>query len=307
MSVTNTISTHLQSTLLKQTTSNATGDAEGSIALEPYLVILSGLDQGKQYHLNLQFNSFGRTGNVDIKLSDDKISRNHGMLILYPDYIVLEDLQSTNGCYINEIKVDKQIVEPHARIRVGNTIMKIEYKKASEVELEKDLYRAANTDVLTNVSNRRAFMIRAQEEISFSKRANNEIAIIMCDVDHFKQTNDKFGHLAGDYVLKELAQLLHTQIREHDILARYGGEEFIMLLRNTDIDSVIAWAERIRSIIEQHPFTFEESNIPTTLSIGICCLSGENIDTLDKMIKSADNALYQAKHNGRNRVEVASS
>ena len=138
-----------------------------NVGLEPYLVILSGFDQGKQHRLHRQFNTFGRTSDVDIKIADAKISRKHGTLIIYPDSIVLEDHQSTNGCYVNDIRVENQVIEPTTRIRVGNTMMKIEYKKASEVESEQALYKAANTDSLTKISNRHAFISRAEQRKNF--------------------------------------------------------------------------------------------------------------------------------------------
>jgi pSer/pThr/pTyr-binding forkhead associated (FHA) protein len=147
--------------------------------LEPYLVILSGQDQGKQYRLYRKYNTFGRTHDVDIMITDAKISRKHGVFIIHPDCIVLEDCQSTNGCFVDGIRIERQIIELTARIQVGNTLMKIEYKKASEVESETDLYKAANVDALTNIPNRRAFMIRAQEEFSFCKRNNCYLTIIM--------------------------------------------------------------------------------------------------------------------------------
>jgi diguanylate cyclase (GGDEF)-like protein len=273
--------------------------------LEPYLVILSGQDQGRQYRLSRQFNTFGRTRDVHIMIADAKISRKHGVFIIHPDGIILKDFQSTNGCYVNDIRVERQVIELTSRIRAGNTLMKIEYKKASEVESEIDLYKAANIDALTNIPNRRAFMIRAQEEFSFSKRNNYYLTIIMCDVDHFKRINDNFGHPAGDQVLKKLAKFLQAQMRKEDMLSRYGGEEFIMLLRDTNANSASRWAERVREKVGQINFSVQNKNISATLSIGVCSKNGGEITSLNAIIKEADDALYLAKNNGRNRVEMA--
>ena len=300
MTVTKTLHTNLTATLLESTQEK---QAENT-GLAPYLVILSGLDQGKQYRLDRQFNIFGRAGDIDIKIVDAKISRKHGAFIIYPDCIILEDYQSTNGCYVNDIRVERQVIESTSRIRVGSTVMKIEYKKANEVESEHALYQAANTDALTNISNRRAFILQAGEKVSVCKLNNDNLAIIMCDVDFFKKINDNFGHPAGDQVLKDLAIILQGEMRKDDMLARYGGEEFIMLLHNTDINAVSKLAERIRQKVEQFDFSFEGALIPTTLSIGVCCRNGEEITSLNNVIKEADEALYRAKHNGRNRVEI---
>jgi len=302
MSTTENTQAHFNETVL---VGDQEKQAKGSL-LEPYLVILSGFDQGKQYRLHRQFITLGRTNNTDITISDAKISRNHGVLILHSDKIVLEDLNSTNGCFVNDIKVQCQSIESTARIRLGNTLMKIEYKNANEVKAELNLHQAANTDALTNISNRRAFMIRAQEEVSFCIRNKTELAVVMCDVDHFKQTNDTFGHPAGDKVLKDLANILLSEMRQEDLLARFGGEEFIMLLRNTDFESIKLWAERVRQKIDQFSFIFENITIPTTLSIGVITVKGEKTISLEMLIKKADENLYQAKNKGRNRVEITS-
>ncbi len=290
----------IQTTILGKTQKDASVNTD----LNPYLVILSGQEQGKQYRLQQQYNTFGRAADVDIVIADSSISRKHGVLIIYPDCIVLEDYQSTNGCYVDGVRIERQVIALTARIRVGNTLMKIDFKKDSEVELEQALYKAANTDALTRIPNRRAFMSRAQEEFACLKRHQGNLAIIMCDVDHFKRINDQFGHPAGDHVLRELARILLGLMRQEDILARYGGEEFIMLLRSADADSAFKWAERCRYTIENNEFVFRNIKMPITLSIGICCQSSTMMTTLGAAIQKADDALYMAKNNGRNNVKL---
>ncbi len=291
---------HLRTTIIEKRHNVYSEDAE----LLPYLVIVSGIDQGKQYQLKNNSNIFGRTSDVDIQIEDSKISRKHGAIIIYSDSVVLQDYDSTNGCYINEIRVERQILASNARIRVGSTLMKVEYKNSSEVESENILYEAAHTDNLTKISNRYTFLLRAEEKLSYSKKNNEKLSIIMCDVDHFKKVNDNFGHPAGDYVLVELAKILQTQMRIDDLVARYGGEEFIILLYNGEADDVGNLAERIRKKVEQFSFVFEDKLIPVTLSLGVCSLQGEKIDSLDYLIKNADDALYQAKNKGRNQVQI---
>jgi diguanylate cyclase (GGDEF)-like protein len=183
--------------------------------------------------------------------------------------------------------------------------MRIDYKCYNEAESEQALYRAAYTDALTGIFNRGAFMQRAQEEFSFCKRNNVLMSIVMSDVDHFKDINDSYGHPAGDQVLMELSAILAEQMRKEDLLARYGGEEFIMLLRETSADAAAGWAERIRQIVMQYPFTYKGQPIPTTISIGICTRRISTLDSLHAIIRIADDALYLAKRNGRNRLEIA--
>jgi diguanylate cyclase (GGDEF)-like protein len=180
--------------------------------------------------------------------------------------------------------------------------LKIEYKKPEEAESDQALYKAANIDDLTNILNRGAFMAKAQKELELSKRNKSNLSMALCDADHFKLKNDAYGHLAGDHILKELAAIITAHLRKNDILGRYGGEEFIILLREISENEALAWGERIRLAISRHPFEVQGQPIPTTMSIGICCSSIKQTDSLSAIIKIADDALYTAKRNGRNQV-----
>lgn len=277
----------------------------GKSELEPYLVIVSGSEQGKHFKLHRQQNVFGRDQDADIVVADPKISRRHGVFTIYPDGIVLEDFNSTNGTFVDGKRVAKHRLGPHDRIRVGDTYMRVDYKRHGEALSEQALYQAANTDALTAILNRGAFMIRAEQEFSFCKRNGGRLTIVMCDADHFKRKNDKFGHPAGDHVLKELADILSREMRKEDLLARYGGEEFVMLLRESSETAAEGWAERIRHTVMQHSFVFQGRAIPTTLSIGVCSRQADAAESLQAVIQAADDALYRAKQNGRNRVEIA--
>jgi diguanylate cyclase (GGDEF)-like protein len=274
-------------------------------ALEPYLMILSGSDRGKQFKLHQPCNIFGRHIEADIMIGDPKISRKHGALKVSTKGILLEDLQSTNGIFIGGKRINQQWLSVQDRIHVGDTIMRIDYKCCNEAASVQALYQAAYTDELTGILNRGAFMLRAQEEFSFCKRNNALLSIVMCDVDHFKRKNDNFGHMAGDHILRELSAILTAQMRKEDLLARYGGEEFIMLLRETPEAAAEAWTDRVRQTVMSHAFLYQDQVIPTTISIGLCTRRITVMDTLASVIRIADNALYQAKQNGRNRLEVA--
>jgi diguanylate cyclase (GGDEF)-like protein len=128
--------------------------------------------------------------------------------------------------------------------------------------------------------------------------------MLFLDIDHFKQTNDTFGHLAGDYVLKETCNLIKNRmIRQKDALGRYGGEEFALVLRETPLRIAVEVAERIRSTIERNHFVFDGKTIPVTISIGVATLDSTTKSAED-LIALADKALYDAKNQGRNRVCV---
>jgi diguanylate cyclase (GGDEF)-like protein len=128
------------------------------------------------------------------------------------------------------------------------------------------------------------------------------MSIIIFDIDDFKEVNDNHGHLAGDYVLKEMAHVVkHQAIRSNDYFARYGGEEFVLILSNSSLDEGVTVAERIRSIIEKHDFYFEGKRLPITVSAGVACRDLET-KGWEELFQKADQACYESKRDGRNRV-----
>ncbi len=171
---------------------------------------------------------------------------------------------------------------------------------------EEKLRTQALTDALTGIFNRGELMSRAQSEMSrLSRHARNgsnaELSLIMLDIDHFKQVNDRYGHQAGDEVLRQMPGRIKQGLRFHDVLGRYGGEEFMILLPNADLDSACIVAERIRGSIAETPFTDKNLALKITVSLGVSTIvAGLG---LDQAIKLADEALYRAKQNGRNRYE----
>ena len=168
-------------------------------------------------------------------------------------------------------------------------------------KMEEELQRLATTDTLTGILNRRQFFILAEQEVERSRRYGRTLALLLYDIDHFKQVNDTFGHQAGDVVLRELAKLVHEQLRRNDIEGRVGGEEFAVLLPETTISEAVVLAERIRGIIESFAINIGETSLHITASFGVTAVK-ENDVALDSIYKRADSALYEAKNAGRNRV-----
>ena len=172
------------------------------------------------------------------------------------------------------------------------------------------LLRSGFTDVLTGWHNRRYLQVRMKEELARARRDGSNLVCLMIDIDRFKQVNDSHGHAAGDEVLCELAQRIEAQVRASDIAARYGGEEFVVLLPNTDTDSGILLAERIRSSISSTPIELRyDGSVTITASVGIACVvpdpENDDFKTLgDALIARADVALYAAKAAGRDQVAI---
>ena len=170
---------------------------------------------------------------------------------------------------------------------------------------EKWLTYLANTDELTGLKNRRYFFERSVEEIKRSARYLVPLSVILLDIDRFKSINDTYGHETGDLVLKKLAEILNGVVREQDLASRHGGEEFTILLPHTDKQAAAEVAERLRRRIEENSIELSEGRIIRfTVSLGIAQLS-ENLSSLDQILSAADEALYEAKESGRNKVVLA--
>jgi two-component system chemotaxis family response regulator WspR len=176
------------------------------------------------------------------------------------------------------------------------------------IEANRKLEHLANIDSLTGVANRRNFMETLEKEWKRAQRTKLPLSLIMIDVDFFKAYNDNYGHQAGDECLKNIAALLNDSLaRTGDVVARYGGEEFMAILPGTDLKGTAAVAERLRKIIEDAQMPHQVSNISdyVTVSLGTATIIPGGKESTDTLIAAADNALYKAKKNGRNRFEMA--
>lgn len=157
------------------------------------------------------------------------------------------------------------------------------------------------TDALTGLYNRRHFDNMIEREFLRAKRYSNDLSVALMDIDFFKKVNDTYGHLCGDYVLKEVAYLTLETFRKTDMVFRYGGEEILVILTETPLEKAIIPLERLRKSIENYPFNYDGQDIRITVSIGAEAINPE-ISDFEELIGSADKALYQAKENGRNKV-----
>jgi two-component system cell cycle response regulator len=176
----------------------------------------------------------------------------------------------------------------------------IEMTKADNARLE----ALALTDPLTLVLNRRALVSRLMAEVDRARRYESVVTILMIDLDHFKGVNDTYGHLAGDQVLRDVAQLLQHEVRSVDIVARYGGEEFIVVLPETSTEGAVTFAERIRERIEARTFESTGHSLLLTTSIGVASFPSPRVASMEDLVARADEALYRAKADGRNRVRA---
>ncbi len=204
---------------------------------------------------------------------------------------------------IGELTVYRHIkFEESETALLENTIAALVYPLRNAI-LYKQAVEKAYRDPLTGVNNRAALDNALKQEINLAQRHDNPLSVIMFDVDNFKRINDTYGHIAGDAVLKRIAESMTESARGSDIIYRYGGEEFIILLRNTDEAGAALLAERIRLAVESIIFKYDSFDIRVSTSAGLTTLIPG--DDLNSLLERCDEALYEAKGQGRNRVVVA--
>jgi two-component system cell cycle response regulator len=185
--------------------------------------------------------------------------------------------------------------ELRVRLRAGRRIS----------ELEQKLRIKATHDALTGIYNRGAIIDILQKELARHERNSHPMSMIFADLDHFKRTNDTYGHPAGDAVLREVARRVTTVLRPYDSLGRYGGEELLIVLPACNSSGALEVAERVRHVVAAEPIATDFGAIPTSISIGIAVADEGKTISVNDLIQLADDALYQAKADGRNRAELA--
>ena len=268
---------------------------------EACLVVIYGSELGKKYNLNAPSLVIGRSSKCDIQIDQESISRNHTKIVNTGKSILIRDLGSTNGTYVNDEPIDEYVMRDGDLIKIGRTIFKFLTGGNIENAYHEEIYRLTTIDGLTQIFNKRYFLETLEREIARSHRYRRELSLVMFDIDHFKKINDSYGHLAGDYVLKHLAQTVKTRIRREDCFARYGGEEFSIVLPEIDGLNSKPFAEKIRQLVEATDFKFENTSMPLTISMGVATLDMDSTDP-QALIKRADDRLYEAKSSGRNCV-----
>jgi two-component system cell cycle response regulator len=277
---------------------------KGREARQPVLVHIypSGPGLGACYPLDRAPVVLGRGTDCDIRINDGSVSRRHAQVEPHTDGYIVTDLQSTNGTYVNDIAAARARLQDGDYLRVGNCIYRFLSGDNIEAEYHEELYRLIIIDALTEVPNKRALLDFLDRELARSARYERPLALVMLDIDRFKAINDDHGHLAGDFVLRELAAVVKETVRKEEMFARYGGEEFAIVLPETEADAALRIAERVRELVQGHLFSFEGKPIPLTVSLGVAATVGDAALTAPEFLRRADDKLYEAKRQGRNRV-----
>jgi diguanylate cyclase (GGDEF)-like protein len=247
--------------------------------------------------------SIGRDSSAEICIDRSDVSRQHARLFRRDGLWNVSDLGSTNGTELNGARIagDERLRNGDL-IKTGGVIFKYLDGSNIEVLFHEEIHRLAICDGLTGAYNKRYLLDFLDREVARAQRYGSPLWLAMFDIDHFKNVNDEYGHPSGDRVLTVIGEVAGAMMRREQLLARYGGEEFAVVLPEMTEDQVRQLCERLRKVVARQVFDFAGREASVTISIGAACLGATM--TRDELIAAADEALYKAKRDGRDRVVI---
>ena len=250
----------------------------------------------------------GRSSSVGVSLPEVlSISRKHARLRYAGPVVTIEDLGSTNGTYINGVPVHQRaVLKSGDRFQTAAVHFKFLHEQDVESAYHLAIYELVARDGLTEIFNKRKYEEEVQREFARAVRHRRPLSLVIFDLDEFKQINDSYGHLCGDFVLKRVASVARELTRPEEVLARVGGDEFVILVPETGISGAETLARKLRDRIEQLDHHYGDLPISIACSFGVAELSPD-MSTPHDLYRAADSALLLAKRGGRNRVAVAST
>lgn len=265
------------------------------------LVVIHGPELGKRVALpRTSPIDIGRHPSNDLSLDQDSVSRRHARVLWQAESWQAIDLGSTNGTFINDVRITQCKLDDGDQLRVGRVILKFLETGSLETAYHEEIHRLMTFDALTGAHNKRFFHEAFEREVSRCVRYHRGLSLILLDIDHFKRVNDTHGHIIGDAVLRHLSAIVMEHIRRDDIFARVGGEEFAIVLPETELEDACKVAAKVRELVETTPAAVDTASFPVTVSLGVA--SYANGDTAESLYVRTDAALYKAKQSGRNRV-----
>jgi diguanylate cyclase (GGDEF)-like protein len=269
---------------------------------EACLVIIRGARLGSRIVPGDKPLVIGRAVDADFQISDRSISRRHCRIFHEDARYWIADLDSTNHTWLNDEVIERAPLRDGDLVRISQTVLKFVDEGNIEAGYHSELHESTIRDPLTGLYNRRHAMAVLEKEAARAQRDTSyKLALVILDLDFFKQINDEHGHLAGDGILKQLTELAAERVRGSDTLARIGGEEFALILPDTTAEEAWQLAESIRETIDGKIFRIGEEEKPITLSAGVATWQPE-MESISELLRAADRQLYQAKSSGRNRV-----
>ncbi len=279
-----------------------------AVASVAYLVWISpsGPSLGRRFEVQGEPIVIGREATSTIVVNENSVSRSHAQVTRLADGTYrVEDLHSTNGTFVNDAPITTSLLADGDYLRCGSCIYRFLASGNVEADYHEELHRLSVIDPLTGLHNRRYLNEWLYRELDRCATGTRPLSVLLLDIDHFKNVNDRFGHLAGDATLRGLAEQLVSHTRKDELLARYGGEEFALVMPETDLERGVACGERLRRAVAETPFELDGQAYPLTVSIGVGTIAAGTRVTPEELLKLADGRLYEAKRTGRNRVAPA--
>ena len=257
----------------------------------------------------------GRALETDVRINDPRASRMHARIFVERDEdggetrYRISDLGSTNGTLLNGEPISEAVLSDGDKITIGDHLLRFDMLDEIDQEYQRQIHRLLAHDELTGLLTSKSFFSELRREAARAELESRPFCVLMMDLDHFKEVNDTYGHLAGSQTLEETGMVITRALRAGDVAARFGGEEFAAFLLDADIAQGIVAAERVRAAVEEHPFPAtrhnsneaEQRTHHITISIGVAAFPDDGRDPIGLM-EMADSALYRAKSLGRNRV-----
>ncbi len=268
---------------------------------QPMLVVMHGSLLGMSYLVGEAPLRIGRMSTCEIPIDDDNVSRQHAEIIERDNEIWLRDLESTNGTIVNSRRITETVLRDGDLILIGRVLFKFIRSNTIENRFFGQMYALATTDFLTGIFNRQHILSRLESEFARSRRYLRPLTIVSYDVDHFKQINDSFGHLAGDQLLIESSRLISQNVRQQDFYGRLGGDEFLILCPETDLNNTVLMAQRLAQLIGKWSYVYQSRKLDFSVSMGVATLTDE-IRTPAELLARADDNLYRSKHRGKNHI-----
>jgi diguanylate cyclase (GGDEF)-like protein len=277
------------------------------IGHESCFVVVYGPGLGRKHALQLepgQELAVGRGSDCGICVPLKDVSRRHFHVVSRSGELRLRDGGSTNGTQLNGVDL---LPGQEAPLRCGDLVKAggVIFKFLSSGNVEslyfEEIYRTTIVDGLTGAHNQRYLMEYLEREMARCRRHGRPLSLLLFDIDHFKQVNDQYGHVAGDHVLREVAESVREIVRKEECFARYGGEEFAVAMPETDLERARIFAEKIRNRVAARNFSFEGQPVRITVSVGLAAFDPEHKEVA-QFVRAADSYLYAAKNAGRNCV-----
>jgi diguanylate cyclase (GGDEF)-like protein len=269
-------------------------------------VVISGPDAGSRFVVPREGGVLGREVGVDMQLSDVNVSRRHAAVLFDgQSRVIISDLGSSNGVFVNGVQVSRGEVLDGYRVQLSaDTVLRARFQDPRETRMQDDLAGAQTRDALTGLPNRRDLLDRLAQELSFARRHQEPLSIVLADVDGMQKVIDTDGHRGASMLLSAIAELIREGSRYEDIVGRYGEDEVLVVLRATVSERALSYAERMAAVVRKRAFDVGDVAIRATVSLGVAAYEPGrfDIDGALLLVERAETAVQRAKQQGKDRA-----